>query len=87
MSVKNKAIGVPAQPDFINKLLSITTELPAKELKATLRAMEQKLGRDENQHADSPRTIDIDILIWNKKIIDPDFHKLTFLKDLVRELS
>jgi len=81
-----KPIGKLQQPDFINGTLSIETELGIDRLKAILREIETELGRDRAKGRFGPRTIDLDIVIWNKDVIDQDFYKRDYLKQSVLEL-
>jgi 2-amino-4-hydroxy-6-hydroxymethyldihydropteridine diphosphokinase len=60
------------QPDFINKVIGIATELSPGELLKGILAIESELGRERNERWGS-RTIDIDILLIDDQIIDqPD---------------
>ena len=60
------------QPDFINKVIGLDTELSPRELLKGILAIEFELGRERNERWGS-RTIDIDILLFGDQIIDqPD---------------
>ncbi|MEJ7694682.1 2-amino-4-hydroxy-6-hydroxymethyldihydropteridine diphosphokinase [Daejeonella sp.] len=57
------------QPDFINQVLAIETQLnPGNLLKGVL-TIERELGRERSERWGS-RTIDIDILLFSDQIID-----------------
>lgn len=59
------AIGSPG-PDFLNAALQARTGLPADELRESiLRPIEERLGRVRTADPNAPRTIDIDILIYD----------------------
>jgi 2-amino-4-hydroxy-6-hydroxymethyldihydropteridine diphosphokinase len=60
-----------AGPDFLNLAVLITTSLEAAELKdRVLRPLEAQLGRVRSADKNAPRTIDIDIIIFNGQLLD-----------------
>ena len=79
-------IGNTRQPDFINGSVLIETASGIDELKAALKAIESQLGRDGSQDPFGPRTIDLDIVVWNKTVVDRDFYRREYLKHSVLEL-
>ncbi len=85
--IQTKPIGIINQPDFTNGAVKIQTELPEKDLKKLLKQIEDQLGRDRSQPKFGPRCIDLDIVKWNGKIVDPDYHTRDFLKKSVDEIS
>ena len=74
------------QPDFINTGCLIKTELSQAELTAKLKELEKSLGRTENSSS-SPRTIDLDIVVWNGEIVDDDLYQRYFLQEIVADLQ
>lgn len=60
-------LGEP-QPDFINAVVAIETELSAKELLHHLHAIEAKMGRPLPRAKWQQRTIDLDLLIYGNKV-------------------
>lgn len=61
-----------ASPDFLNAVIKIETEHSLDELKnGILRPIEASLGRRRGADKNAPRTIDIDILIFDDQIDDP----------------
>ncbi|OGX37068.1 MAG: 2-amino-4-hydroxy-6-hydroxymethyldihydropteridine diphosphokinase [Omnitrophica WOR_2 bacterium RIFCSPHIGHO2_02_FULL_52_10] len=81
-----RPIGEIRQPDFINGSVLIETASGIDELKAALKAIESQLGRDGSQDPFGPRTIDLDIVVWNKTVVDRDFYRREYLKHSVLEL-
>ena len=77
---RTKPIGIQDQPDFYNGALLMETELEQQSLKKELKRIEDLLGRDRSLPKFGPRTIDLDILIWNKKVVDEDYYKRGFLR-------
>jgi len=51
------------QPDFLNAVVEIETELAPEELLARCKQIESELGRQEGGVRHGPRPIDIDILL------------------------
>jgi 2-amino-4-hydroxy-6-hydroxymethyldihydropteridine diphosphokinase len=60
-------IGVANQPRFLNMVLRVSTRLPAATLLFMVKGIEAKLGRVP---IDTPRPIDIDILLYGDQIIN-----------------
>lgn len=63
------AWGKTDQPSFLNQALSVKTLLSAEELLKLILDIELKLGRKRLEIM-GPRTIDIDILLFNNEIIN-----------------
>ena len=83
---RTKPIGIQDQPDFYNGALLMETELEQQSLKKELKRIEDVLGRDRSLPKFGPRTIDLDILIWNKKVVDEDYYERDFLRKGVEEI-
>ena len=58
-----------SKPKFVNIVISIKTDLPPIDLMSVLIYIEEKLERKRNKKFD-PRTCDIDIIDYNKKILN-----------------
>ena len=68
---KTKAWGYENQPDFINQVLIFKSHLKPNELLKICLAIEKKLGRKRIEGVNwQERGIDIDILFYEKEIID-----------------
>lgn len=62
------------QEDFLNGALELRTLLPPEELLELLHALEQEAHRERLIHW-GPRTLDLDILLYDDQVIDtPDLH-------------
>ena len=66
------AIGGPAnQPPYLNAVLGVTTDLPPRELLATLLRTEHACGRQRAERH-GPRTLDLDLLLYDELVLaDP----------------
>jgi 2-amino-4-hydroxy-6-hydroxymethyldihydropteridine diphosphokinase len=54
-------VGGPEQPDYLNAVCIIESELPAMDLMSLLHGIEKSLGRERVEHW-GPRTIDLDLI-------------------------
>jgi len=61
--------GTPAQPDFINGALEVETTLSPEALMDALLAIELEHGR-VREVVDGPRTLDLDIILWEGRVLD-----------------
>ncbi|MCA9810197.1 MAG: 2-amino-4-hydroxy-6-hydroxymethyldihydropteridine diphosphokinase [Candidatus Dadabacteria bacterium] len=84
--VETEPVGFKEQRSFINGALLIETSLGAVELKTRLREIESGLGRVRAANKNGPRTIDLDILVWNGEVVDADVYERGFLRDSIKEL-
>ncbi len=63
-------VGKTDQPDFMNAAALVETDLDAAELKQALQAIEQELGRVRTDDKNAPRTIDLDISLFNDQVLE-----------------
>jgi len=78
--------GVLDQPDFLNQVLEVETQLTPVELLAHIKQVEAMLGRAQTVRY-GPRRIDLDILFYEDQVIDvqglvvphPRLHERTFV--------
>ena len=56
-----KPVGGPEQPDYINAVCILESELPAIDLFSLLHGIEKSLGRERTEKW-GPRTIDLDLI-------------------------
>ena len=63
------AWGNTNQPDFLNQVIIVETALTVGATMQTILSIEKKMGRVRTKK-NAPRIIDIDILFFNKEIID-----------------
>lgn len=61
--------GYRQQPDFVNAVAELETALAPAELLAGLQALETRAGRVRS-FRDAPRTIDLDLLLYDHERID-----------------
>ncbi|MCR4336616.1 MAG: 2-amino-4-hydroxy-6-hydroxymethyldihydropteridine diphosphokinase, partial [Candidatus Omnitrophica bacterium] len=57
-------------------------------LKRELKKIEYDLGRPQRKEKSlGPRTIDLDILVWNDRVVSSDVYSRDFVKKAVEELN
>lgn len=84
--MKTEPLGYKEQDDFTNGAFLVKTEMGREELNLWLKHLEKKLGRIKTENKNGPRTIDLDIVVWNGQIVDQDVAEREFLRDSIREL-
>jgi 2-amino-4-hydroxy-6-hydroxymethyldihydropteridine diphosphokinase len=62
-------VGIHGQPDFINAVAVVETRLTPHDLLAALFGIEARFGRRRDFHH-APRTLDLDLLLYDAQIID-----------------
>jgi len=84
--VQTKPVGYQEQSDFINGAVLIETNMTLTPLKDSLKKLENFLGREKSDIPSGPRTIDLDIVVFNDDVVDNDFYEREFLKKSVLKL-
>ena len=85
--VQTKPIGIIDQSDYTNGAVRVQTQMDLDELSVYLKQLEDQMGRDRSQKKFGPRNIDLDILIWNNEVVDPDYFTREFLRNSAAELG
>lgn len=67
--VETEPVGVSEQPDFLNTVVEVETTLSPHELLAVVKRLEQQLGRLPSPQRWGPRPIDLDILLYDDRVI------------------
>jgi 2-amino-4-hydroxy-6-hydroxymethyldihydropteridine diphosphokinase len=89
------AVGSVPQPDYLNAVVRLETALGAAALQDAAHAIEAELGRRRTADKFGPRTIDIDLVLFNReslkigsrRIPDPDIAERPFLAVPLAELA
>ncbi len=66
-----KPVGGPEQPDYLNAVCILESDLPAIDLLAVLQGIEKSLGRERNERW-GPRTIDLDLIQYGSLLSAAD---------------
>jgi 2-amino-4-hydroxy-6-hydroxymethyldihydropteridine diphosphokinase len=65
---QNPAVGPTPGPDFLNAAVLLQTEHSPDALRAELRALEARLGRQRTSDRFAPRTIDLDLVLYGAQV-------------------
>ena len=63
--------GYENQPDFLNQVIEVHTDLPPKTLLHFLKNIENEMGR-EKRFRNGPRLIDLDIIFYGQRVVDEE---------------
>lgn len=73
---------------FLNAIIKVKTPLSEQDLnRKVLKKIESKLGRQRSTDKNAPRKIDLDIIIFNEKTIDPEIQTLAHLAIPLAEIK
>jgi 2-amino-4-hydroxy-6-hydroxymethyldihydropteridine diphosphokinase len=87
-------VGVTEQPQFLNGVAALETDLTPRELLDVLLAVELRLGRERRERW-GPRTIDLDLLLYGDETVGepglavphPHLHERRFALEPLAELD
>lgn len=82
-----KALKFEDQDDFLNGAILVATHLPLQTLIMQLKQIEILMGRVKGENKNGPRPIDLDVLTYDKQLIDDDIYELPFLMDWIADLQ
>lgn len=85
--ISTKPIGIEDQPDYTNGAVKIETQLNRDKLNLLLKSIEDKMGRDRSGPKFGPRCIDLDIVIWDGKIVDKDYYTRDFIRNSAKAVD
>jgi len=69
---RNPPMGPQAQPDFLNAVVQIETDLEPEALFDVLVGIENAHGRIRQVERWGPRTLDLDLLVYDEEIIETE---------------
>lgn len=81
-----KPLGYSDQPDFLNGAFLIQTQDSFDNFRRKLKQIEIAQGRVKTKNKNGPRCVDLDIVVWNRQIVDADFYERDFIRATVLEL-
>ena len=91
---RSSPVGFAAQPDFVNAVAALETELDARGLLRELQAIETRQGR-QRSFAHAPRTLDLDLLLFGDErcadaelvVPHPRMHERAFVLQPLVEIA
>ena len=92
--IETDPVGGPPQNIFLNAVIKVSTELSPLELFSLCQSIEKELGRVRDV-VNGPRTIDLDILLYDHLVIDtpqlkvphPRMFERAFVLEPLREIE
>jgi 2-amino-4-hydroxy-6-hydroxymethyldihydropteridine diphosphokinase len=79
-------VGFADQPDFVNGAFLVETGLDRPAFEAYLKDLEDRLGRVRTGNKYGPRTIDLDIIVWNGEVVNDDYYSREFVRKAADEV-
>ncbi|TMG34199.1 MAG: 2-amino-4-hydroxy-6-hydroxymethyldihydropteridine diphosphokinase [Chloroflexi bacterium] len=91
---ETEPVGIRDQPRFLNQVVEATTTMEPRDLLTAIKSLERELGRTPGARW-GPREIDIDILLYGRRIVDedglriphPELTNRPFLLELLAEVD
>jgi 2-amino-4-hydroxy-6-hydroxymethyldihydropteridine diphosphokinase len=63
-------VNLKKQPAFWNLVAAVKTQDPPAQIKSWLKKLEKKTGRTRQGNPNGPRTLDVDLILWNQSIVE-----------------
>ncbi len=86
-TIVTKPQGYLNQPDFLNGAFYLKTRFNLPTLNRWLKIIEKRLGRVKTAIKSGPRTIDLDIIVWNGQIVRDEFYHYEYVYIPICELA
>jgi len=91
---ETEPVGIRDQPRFLNQVVEAMTTMEPRDLLTAIKSLERELGRTPGARW-GPREIDIDILLYGRRIVDedglriphPELTNRPFLLELLAEVD
>jgi 2-amino-4-hydroxy-6-hydroxymethyldihydropteridine diphosphokinase len=94
--IDTEPVGYSDQPRFLNGAVLLDTSLPPRELLRELLCIELQFGRDRSHGiAKGPRTLDLDLLLYDDTVLDgpdlvlphPEMHTRSFVLEPLAQVA
>lgn len=84
---ETRAVGLTAGPNYLNACVSLVTRMTQAELiEGVIRPIEASLGRLRTEDKNSPRVIDIDLVLYDGQLLRPEYWEEAFMLVPLSEL-
>lgn len=92
---RNRAVGPGLQPDFINAVAELRTDLDPHDLLDAIQDIERDQGRERDAERWAPRVIDLDILLYGDlemrddrlTLPHPEMHRRRFVLEPLSDIA
>lgn len=81
-----KPVGALYKADFQNMALKIFSDDNADDTIAIFKMIEQTLGRTTESKLNGLIPMDIDLILWNDRVVHPDYERFDFVKKCIDEI-
>ncbi|MBL4567062.1 MAG: 2-amino-4-hydroxy-6-hydroxymethyldihydropteridine diphosphokinase [Porticoccus sp.] len=78
-TIETRPVGYENQPNFLNTAYLVATPFEFDEFNAFLKSVEDRMGRERGPIKSGPRTIDLDIIIWDGDILNTDYYHYDYV--------
>ncbi|MBB4037858.1 2-amino-4-hydroxy-6-hydroxymethyldihydropteridine diphosphokinase [Dysgonomonas hofstadii] len=79
--------GITYKNDFLNQLAVIYTNKEKEKIALSLKEIEKKIGRKEEDKVKGIVKIDIDLVIWNDEVLKPGDISRSYITELLPSLQ
>jgi 2-amino-4-hydroxy-6-hydroxymethyldihydropteridine diphosphokinase len=79
--------GDPNQPQYYNGAWLIESNLGKEGIMDALREIEDLMGRERRHDKFAPRIIDLDLVVWDGRIVHDDVFEREFLQNFILSLA
>ena len=77
--IETDPVGFQDQPNFLNGAFVVDTVLEHQPFIAFLKSIEQRLGRVKTANKSGPRSIDLDLIIWDGRVVHEDYYSKDYV--------
>jgi 2-amino-4-hydroxy-6-hydroxymethyldihydropteridine diphosphokinase len=85
-AIETAPVGYLEQSNFLNTAFLVATPLSYEEFNLHLKSIEDRMGRERGPIKAGPRTIDLDIVIWNGCLLTDDYYSYDYVSIPVNQV-
>ena len=78
-TIETAPVGYENQPNFLNTAYLVATSLGFDDFNAFLKSVEDRMGRERGPIKSGPRTIDLDIVVWDGEVLSNDYYQYDYI--------
>jgi 2-amino-4-hydroxy-6-hydroxymethyldihydropteridine diphosphokinase len=78
-TIETAPVGYTSQPNFLNTAYLVVTPLEFADFNAFLKSVEDRMGRERGPIKSGPRTIDLDIIVWDGDVLTDDYYQYDYI--------
>lgn len=85
-TIETAPVGYENQPNFLNTAYLVATSLEFDDFNAFLKSIEDRMGRERGPIKSGPRTIDLDIVVWDGEVLSNDYYQYDYVSIPVAQI-